>query len=89
MPSTPAFSARMSVSARFLPFGRTQPSTRGVSGKIRRAVAQTLAMSAGCGGFTFARAVPCIGINAMTTIADGFAEAIILRASSSPFSFPS
>ncbi len=56
--STPTFSARISVSVRCLPFGRMQPKTKGVSGNIKRAVAVTLAMSAGVGGFTSAMAVP-------------------------------
>jgi len=89
MPSAPALSARMSVSVRCLPFGRTHPSTRGVSGNIRRAVAVTLAMSAGVGGLTFAMAVPRMGMNAITTTAEGSAEAMVLSAASSPFSFPS
>ena len=68
--------------------GRMHPNTRGVLGNIIRAVAVTLAMSVGVGGSAFAMAVLWIGMKAITTIAEGLAEAIILRASSSPFSFP-
>ena len=55
--STPAFNANMSVSARSLPFGRMQPSTKGVFGNNLRAVAMTFAMSRGFGGASFAMAV--------------------------------
>ena len=71
MALTPAFSAKMSVSARCLPFGRMHPRAIGVSGNISRAVAVTLAMSVGCGGLTRAMAVPRIGMKAIITRAEG------------------
>ena len=85
----PAFNAKMSISARCLPFGRMHPKTSGVSGNINRAVAVTLAMSAGCGGLTLAMAVPCMGMKAITTIAEGLYDDIILSAWNSPFNSPS
>ena len=89
MALAPAFSAKMSVSARCLPFGRMQPKTKGVLGNITRAVAVTLAMSVGCGGLTSAMGVPRMGMKAIMTIAEGLKWNIIFRASNSPFSFPS
>ncbi len=48
-----------------------QPSANGVAENITRAEARTLAMSIGDGGRTFSIAVPRIGMNAMTTTAEG------------------
>ena len=71
MALAPAFSAKISVSVRCLPFGRMHPRAKGVSGNISRAVAVTFAMSVGCGGLTSAMAVPRMGMKAITTKAEG------------------
>ena len=71
MALTPAFRAKISVSARCLPFGRMHPRARGVSGNISRAVAVTFAMSVGCGGLTSAMAVPCMGMKAIIIKEEG------------------
>jgi multidrug efflux pump subunit AcrB len=47
------------------------PKTRGVSGNITRAVAVTLAMSVGVGGFVFAMIVPWMGRKVIMTMAEG------------------
>jgi len=88
MAFTPAFMDRMSVSLRCFPFGRMHPKTRGVSGNIVRAVAVTLAMSVGVGGFVLDMAVPWMGIKEIITMAEGLYGAIMLRAVSSPLSSP-
>ena len=71
MAFTPDLIARMSVSLLCLPLGLMQPRTSGVSGNIVLAVTITLAMSRGVGGLAFSISVPCMGMKAITTRAEG------------------
>ena len=84
MASTPALRARRSVSRRILPLGRMHPNAIGVFGNINRADATTRAMLVGEGKSAFSISVPRIGMNAMTTKAEGLNLFIIFRVCNSP-----
>jgi len=71
MALTPALTAHVSVSALCFPFGRMQPSTRGVFGIMNLAATSTRAMISGEGGATSCIGVPRMGIRAMIITAEG------------------
>jgi len=71
MALTPALIAHVSVSALCFPFGRMQPSTKGVFGIMNRAATSTRAMSSGDGGATSCIGVPCMGVRTMIITAEG------------------
>ena len=68
---TPDFTARISVFARWVPFGRMQPNAIGVWGIMFLDATRILAMVDGDGGTTVSIAVRCIGMKAIKMTAAG------------------